>query len=460
MRGKTNTLKYIALALLLGNGLLFSSCEKFVDIDKAPNQLPAGDAFKEDGTATSAVLALYSYYYTSGSLPYYTFAGGVEADDIQYSYASSTPAVNELQQSAVSANNSTVTNYLWLYPYGVIREANLAIEGLKASTTLSSAVQAQLLGEAYFFRAFNYFYLVNYFGAVPLVLSSNVMETGNQPRAGADTVWTQIISDLKAAVASLPATYTGTLRTRVNKYAASALLARAYLYTKDWENAITSSTAVIGATDVTYNLPSPDSSFANVSNEVILQYGTTYGYSFMGSNYRTSSSAGIPNYYLYPATAGAFEIGDKRRKAWVDSVISGTTTIYRINKQKLATATAGNEYNVILRLGEQYLIRAEANAQLNRLEAAAADLNAVRARAGLDNTTAATQDALLAAIAKERKMELFGEFAHRWFDLKRTGKVNEVISAIKSNWASTAALLPIPATEIAKNKALKQNDGY
>ncbi|SHN31939.1 RagB/SusD family nutrient uptake outer membrane protein [Chitinophaga sp. CF418] len=458
MRGKTNTLKYITLALLLTNGLLFSSCEKFVDIDKAPNQLPAADAFKEDGTATAAVLAMYSYYNTTGSLPYYTFAGGVEADDIQYTYTSSTPAMNELQQSTVNPNNGTVTSYLWIYPYGVIRQANLAIEGLKASTTLTSSVQAQLLGEAYFFRAFNYFYLVNYFGAVPLVLSSDVMETGNMPRTGTDSVWAQIISDLKAAEASLPAAYTGTLRTRINKYAASALLARAYLYREDWENAITYSTEVIAAG--TYSLPVPDSAFVNISNEVILQYGTTNGYSFLGNNYRTSSSAGIPGFYLYPATANAFESGDKRRTAWVDSVISGTTTIYRINKYKLPTATAGNEYNVILRLAEQYLIRAEANAQLKNLDAAAADLNAVRTRAGLSNTTAATQDALLAAIAKERKLELFGEFAHRWFDLKRTGKVNEVIGAIKSSWVSTAALLPIPNTEIAKNKALKQNDGY
>jgi hypothetical protein len=431
-----------------------------VDIDKAPNQLPVADVFKEDGTATAAVLAMYSYYNTTGSLPYITFAGGIEADDLQYTYATSTPAMNEFQQSAVNPNNGTVASYLWIYPYSVIRQANLAIEGLKASTTLTSSVQAQLLGEAYFFRAFNYFYLVNYFGAVPLVLSADVMETGSQPRTGTDSVWAQIISDLKAAVTSLPATYTGTLRTRVNKYAASALLARAYLYTKDWENAITYSTAVIGATDVSYSLPVPDSAFVNISNEVILQYGTTNGYSFLGSNYRTSSPAGIPNYYLYPATANAFESGDKRRTAWVDSVISGGTTTYRINKYKLATATAGNEYNVILRLAEQYLIRAEANAQLERIETAAADLNAVRTRAGLDNTAAAGRDDLLAAIAQERKLELFGEFAHRWFDLKRTSKVNEVISAIKSNWVPTAALLPIPATEIAKNKALKQNDGY
>lgn len=460
MSDKKNTLRYITLALVIINGLLLSSCEKFVDIDKAPNQLPAADAFKEDGTATGAILAMYSYYPTSGSLPYFTFAGGIEADDIQYTYTSSTPTINELQQSAVSPNNGTVASYLWIYPYAVIREANLAIEGLKASTTLTSSLQSQLLGEAYFMRAFNYFYLVNYFGAVPLVLSSDVMTTGSLPRTGTDSVWAQIISDLKTAEAALPAAYAGTLRTRVNKYAASALLARAYLYIKDYDNAITSSTAVIGATDVTYSLPAPDSTFANTSNEVILQYATTYGYSFMGSNYRTTSATAIPNYYLYPSLANAFEAGDKRRTSWVDSVMSGSTTIYRINKSKLATATAGNEYNVILRLAELYLVRAEAHAQLEHLEAAAKDINAVRTRAGLGNTTAATQDALLAAIAQERKLELFGEFGHRWFDLKRTGKVDQVIGAIKANWVPTAALLPIPATEIARNRALEQNDGY
>jgi hypothetical protein len=457
---KTITLKYITLALVLINGILLSSCEKFVAIDKAPNQLPVADAFKEDGTATSAILAMYSYFNATSSQLYFTMVGGVEADELQYFYAASTPVMNEFQQSNVSAANANVQSYLWAYPYAIIREANMAIEGITASTTLTSSVKAQLLGEAYFFRAFNYFYLVNYFGGVPLVLSADVQATANLPRATTDAVWAQIISDLKLAAEQLPGTYTGTLRTRVNKYAAIALLARAYLYTKDYTNAVASSTQVIAAADVAYTLPSLSTAFINSSTEVILQTGTTNGFSMFGSNYRTTATTGIPAYYLYPSFPQSFELGDKRRAEWMDSVISGTTTYYRINKYKLATATAGNEYNVVLRLAEQYLIRAEANAELDNVGAAQTDLNAVRHRADLDDTPAATKADLLTAIARERKVELFGEFGHRWFDLKRTNKVDEVIGAIKSNWTSTAALMPIPFNEISKNPALTPNPGY
>jgi hypothetical protein len=122
---------------------------------------------------------------------------------------------------------------------------------------------------------------------------------------------------------------------------------------------------------------------------------------------------------------------------------------------------AGNEYNVTLRLAEQYLIRSEARAQLTKISGAQADLDSVRIRAGLAKTTASTKDDLLTAIASERKVELFGEFSHRWFDLKRTGKADQVIGALKpATWKSTAVLAPIPSDERLKNPSLTQNDGY
>jgi hypothetical protein len=126
------------------------------------------------------------------------------------------------------------------------------------------------------------------------------------------------------------------------------------------------------------------------------------------------------------------------------------------------TATAGNENSVILRLAEQYLIRAEARAQINsNLAGSQSDLNKVRNRAGLANTTATTQSTLLTAIANERKVELFGEFSHRWFDLVRTGQVNTVIGALKpTTWKPTAVLMPVPYSQILLNTNLIQNTGY
>lgn len=427
--------------------VVFSSCESYVDIDKAPNQLLIADAYKQDATATSAVLNIYSDDVTTYSLANFTYLGGVESDEMLYTQAS-TPAITEFAQAAVSITNANLVNYLWSYPYSIIAKANVAINGLTASTTLTTTVKSQLLGESKFFRAFTYFNLVNYFGAVPLALTGDPLKDGYLPRASADSVWAQIISDLKDAENLLPAAYTGTLRTRVNKYAASALLARAYLYTKDYANAEAEASKVIGATDISYTLSDVSTAFLNTSNEVIFQIAPTTSWSsfpFMGTYYITYGQ-----FVLSPSLTASFEAGDKRKTSWTkDSVIY---------KYKMA----GGEYNVVLRLAEQYLIRAEARAQLNtNLVGAQTDLDSVRIRAGLPATTAATQTTLLTAVAQERKVELFGEYSHRWFDLKRTNEANTVIGALKpTTWKSTAVLAPIPSAERIKNAALTQNDGY
>jgi len=115
-----------------------------------------------------------------------------------------------------------------------------------------------------------------------------------------------------------------------------------------------------------------------------------------------------------------------------------------------------------LRLGEQYLIRAEARAQQNNISGSQTDLNVIRRRAGLTNTTASDQPSLLAAILDERRHERFCEWGHRWLDLKRTNKVTSTFSSIpyKSAYQPYQQLYPIPIYELATNPNLTQNPGY
>jgi hypothetical protein len=117
---------------------------------------------------------------------------------------------------------------------------------------------------------------------------------------------------------------------------------------------------------------------------------------------------------------------------------------------------------MVLRLAEQYLISAEAKAQLDDINGAATALNALRTRAGLPNTTAATKEAMLAAIAHERQTELFAEWGHRWMDLKRTNKATAVLGAIsnKQPFKAGQLLYPIPPTEITNDPNLQQNPEY
>ena len=115
----------------------------------------------------------------------------------------------------------------------------------------------------------------------------------------------------------------------------------------------------------------------------------------------------------------------------------------------------------MLRLAEQYLIRAEAEAEKGQLANAINDINVIRNRAWLGSLPGNLgQTQVLAAIAQENRIEFFAEWGHRWFDLKRTGQANSVLAPIKPFWESTAQLFPIPYTEIQADPNLIQNPGY
>ncbi|MEZ4970791.1 MAG: RagB/SusD family nutrient uptake outer membrane protein [Flavobacteriaceae bacterium] len=116
------------------------------------------------------------------------------------------------------------------------------------------------------------------------------------------------------------------------------------------------------------------------------------------------------------------------------------------------------------RLAEQYLIRSEARTHQGKLPEAIADLDRIRERANLSPLSNVApeigQKALLDSLDTERRRELFTEWGHRWLDLKRTGKVSDLLSSTKPSWQETDTLYPIPEEEIGKNPKLTQNNGY
>jgi hypothetical protein len=129
-------------------------------------------------------------------------------------------------------------------------------------------------------------------------------------------------------------------------------------------------------------------------------------------------------------------------------------------KERVNTGTSV-ENSILFRLEEQYLIRAEAKAQLDDITGAQDDLNAIRNRAGLANTVATTQGSLLTAILQERRKEFFTELGHRWFDLKRTGQAAIVLGTTKLGWDLKDLLFPLPSSELLLNpNLLPQNLGY
>jgi len=182
---------------------------------------------------------------------------------------------------------------------------------------------------------------------------------------------------------------------------------------------------------------------------------------------RSIAPSGTEPAALRPAFLNNFETGDQRKVKWIDSATISAVKYYQPSKYKVKggpTTTPVTEYLTVLRLAEVYLIRAEARAQLGNIAGSQSDLNAIRTRAGLGATPANTQATLLTAVARERQVELFTEWGHRWFDLKRTGTVDAVMTVVcplkGGTWSTNWQLYPIPAVEIDKDHNLTQNPGY
>jgi hypothetical protein len=458
---KLNINKNILLLAITSGTLLASSCEKFVELGAPPTQVLASEAFATDASANSVIRGLYTTTLSINLAGISTFYTGLAADDLQYNAAD--PNTSEFASNNILNTNGNVANF-WSNCYQLIKNANNAISGLETSTTLTPTIKDQLLGEAKFFRAYAYFYLINLYGDVPLQLRDDLhaFEDATLSRTPVQQVYDQIIADLKDAESKLATTYDATAspRGRANKAAASALLARVYLYQKDYQNAESYATKVLQSSD--YGMPTPDKNFVNSSNEVILQLGNQSGVTTFGSNYITAATA-TPGYTLPDAVYNSFETSptiDLRKANWTSPKTVSNKIYYAITKYKVSSGT-GSEYHIMLRLAEQYLIRAEARANLGKLAESRTDVDAVRTRAGLAGLNASlNQTQLLSAIETERLHEFFGEFGHRWLDLKRTNRATAVLSPIKSNWQATDVLFPIPQTQILINRNLTQNPGY
>ncbi|MHB8205900.1 RagB/SusD family nutrient uptake outer membrane protein [Mucilaginibacter sp.] len=442
---------------LIYSVFLLSSCKKLIEVGTPQNQLTTDKVFADTTSATAALVSAYAIFNVSID-PSYNKSLGLYTDEL--SYTNSATDIVQFNQSKVSPiNQSNFT--IWTNLYTAIYRCNDIISQVQKSATLPATYISQLTCEAKFLRAYAYFYLVNLYGRVPLLLTTDVNVNAQAAQTDPNTVYQQIISDLKDAQQGLLITYIGPGRVRANKWAAAALLAKVYLFQKDWTDAAAESTAVINSGLYTPLLP-PDTVFLANSTETILSFSTINGFITDAPNLIPTS--GIPQYAISTSLLGAFEAGDLRKLYWLQStLISGVVYYYPYKYHNSTANTPSPENLMCLRAGEQYLIRAEAEANgvENGINGAISDLNVIRTRAGLPNYAGATDEkSLLAAILHERRVELFMENGNRFLDLKRSGNIDTVLSAYKSTWTPTADLLPIPQTEITFDNKLIQNTGY
>ena len=454
----------ISVILSVGLLCLFCSCKKFVGIDAPPAQIEESKIFSNDQAAVSAAIGLYyrmifeNLLISNGGVTLYS---GLSSDEI---YNTSPNAeLDQFRENSLIANNEFgIDSRLWKPAYRNIYHANAVLEGLAKSNKLSEPLKQQLRGEMLVGRAFHYFYLINLFGDVPLITSTNYEANAAMPRNSVSQIYEQITNDLIEAENLLSIQYPNTKRARPNKWTAAALLARIYLYQKNWSKAEAQANLVINSGD--YSLESDlNNTFLSGSNETIWQLRPVSDYinTAEGFEFNPFDPSIVPKYSITNYLLNQFEQADQRKSNWLAQNTASGQTIYYPYKYKVGSGTILTEYYVVVRFGELYLIRAEARVQQNNINGSKADLNVIRNRAGLPNTSASSQTDLLVAIEHENQVEFFVEWGHRWFDLKRTNRADAVLGIEKApNWQMTDALYPIPFRQIQINPLLTQNPGY
>lgn len=450
--------------------VLFSysaACKKIVSIPPPGGMVTAAAVFSNDEDAERDMKGVYYDMMSNiqslanGGMSIF---GGLASDEI---YRTTPNKFEDAFAANALADDNTLCNNLFKWAYQSINHCNEIIENVvdPKISKVSKGMQVRLQAEAKMVRAIIFFYLVNLYGDVPLVKSTRYDVNDTLSRAPVSAVYQQMTADLQDARLGLPDSYPATehsenIHLRPNRAVATALLARVSLYLHDWANAEQQASLLIN--DSAYQLEMDlDKAFLSTSREAIWALHPVLDGMFTAEASLFIPFQGRPpTYVLTPWLLNSFEPSDLRLSHWTDTIIDNGIWYFYPAKYKARDATAPEEDVIVLRLSEQYLIRAEARVRQRDTAGALRDLNIIRRRAGLSDLIHIDEDKLLRAIYHERRVEFFAEWGHRWLDLQRTGMIDSVLSQEKSGWRHDAALFPLPHKDLELDPNLRQNPGY
>jgi hypothetical protein len=483
--------------------LTFAGCKKFITKDVV-GQYPESEFYK---TAEQAVLAINAAYEplaftTSNNNRLWVF-GDVASDDAAKGGNPGDQAdIEFIDQFNINSTNGNLAS-IWALLYDGITRCNLVLSKVPA-IQMDKNLQNRILGEAKFLRAYYYFELVNIFGDVPVILEPKNPDELQIPQSTSQQIFETVIEpDLTDAAANLPVSYAGADVGRATSGAATALLAKAYLFQQKWDKAATAAATVVNSN--TYDLmplysENFNQRFKNNKESVFEIQHLTGQDPKLGNELNQYFAPQIDGGYYFNAPTQNFVdefektpagVVDPRLdytvgrdtmpwfnnrifdKAWSPS----TGYLTRKHQQPLAEVankSDGNLNYTAIRFADVLLWYAEALNESGHTAEALIPLNRVRKRAResymydtslvgypnipvelLPDNTSMNQVDVRKAIQHERRVELGFEF-HRYFDLIRWGKdyATQALSDKPNFNYDLNKNFPIPQIERDRNKAL------
>ncbi|WP_207424795.1 RagB/SusD family nutrient uptake outer membrane protein [Desertivirga brevis] len=509
-------IQYIAPLLLL------TACDKKLDVVN-PNLTTTSTFWKTESQAFASVTAVYNALITDGSYQR-SFPGLTDSRGDDFTGDSPWTDLVQTGQFLIPTTSAPV-EWIWRDFYMVIFRANQVLHyvPLMEESVLSKSKKDRILGQAFFLRGLAYYNLATTFKNVPLLtgLPPEDLKTYNAAAATDEDLWNHIISDFKTAEGLLPISYNnveGQDRGQVGRAtmgSAAGMLAKAYLYRKQWQLAADQCEKFFnGPLKGVYSLmpnyrdnflPTNENnseslfevqfnekvgSVANWTGEPTSTWRQFEAFSITYAMEGVGFSDYLPTRWIYNeyklektiegksdprllATIASYEPGDNSTRAYGREWFNPTDRIYprKYTYDGIATTesfeASGINYRV-LRYADIYLMYAEALNELNRTAEAYPYIQVVRSRAKLPDLATTkpglTQVQMRDQLAHERALEFAIEGQRindiiRWGWLYNPTKLAELKAHDPdfNTWTPGNEYLPIPQAELNVNKALTPN---
>ncbi|MCB0731227.1 MAG: RagB/SusD family nutrient uptake outer membrane protein [Ignavibacteriae bacterium] len=483
-----NKMKKIILLFFLAMWII-SCSDDFLDVTD-PNNLTPDTFWKTEQDAIKAITgtyALFQYQVWSGRWGFYEirYMNFECRSDLINLYDMWSPFGDMSRYNASSTSYSL--NDFWSFSYQALYAANQVIENVPGMGLNNGSV---FVAEAKFLRAYAHYLLVTNFGNIVLRTStpktSEDFYLGQSPQ---EEVWTQIENDLVEAKASLPLSWESQWLGRATKGAASALLAKTYLWQNKWGQAEGELREIVNSG--IYSLVDDYESLFNGLNEhnseSIFELNFTMN-NDGGRNERNSFPAmqtdwkmSTPNEYMRN-----LYLNDKTDAGELSKRVTGSLIYSDLENDDLSAiswkkfslhddatnngfdfSNSGTNFTVI-RYADVLLMLAEALNEQGNTSEAENFVNQVRARAVVPNISGMNQEQLREHIRHvERPLELAAE-ADRFYDLVRWYKNGDLSSVLVAHGReagetfdnSNDLYYPIPSSETTSNPLVVQNPGY